>query len=86
MPKQWNCKLETSPVGTAPPVAFTKTFVVSQFATFRLLLLRLLYAAPACLVGLLSLVQDKARIERFIAKSARIGYSFPNNCDYEELE
>jgi len=32
-----------------------------------------------------SQVHDKVRIERFIAKSVRMGYLSPNNCDYKEL-
>ena len=53
---------------------------------------RLLYAAPAWRGFFLvhakvrvDLVHAKVRVERFIAKSVRMGYLLPNNCDYEEL-
>jgi len=44
----------------------------------------LLYAAPAWWG--FSQVQDKEKIERFIAKAVRMGYLPPSNCDFEELD
>jgi len=60
------------------------TYTLAIHAVTRATVLtRLLYAAPAWWG--FSQVQDKDKIERFIAKAVRMGYLPPNNCDFEKL-